>query len=375
MQNLLQIIQDLIGCESVSPNDGKSLQYIQNFLKKLGFSCQIMQFEDVINLYAKLDNGGKNLCFAGHVDVVPAGDLSLWNDDPFKMTTNKGRIYGRGIVDMKGAIGCFMHAVERFLATNKPDFSISFLLTSDEEAIAKYGTVKVLEQLEKQNEKIDFCLIGEMTSKEKFCDCIKIGRRGSLNFNLEIIGIQGHIAYPSLIINPIHILSKILAELSEIVLDNGNDYFEPSRLQITDFSSNNTAVNVCASKANAQFNIRYNSEQNQKKLYDIVYKICLKYAKPDQIKLTYPDWNANYYVSKKQDFANIIADVVEKNYGYKPSIDTFGGTTDGRFIANYCDNVAELGFIENEAHKINESCSVDEIFAVENIYYGILNIF
>ncbi len=369
----LNIIKNLIEKESVSPSDGSSLEYIKNFLTPMGFVCQIMKFEDVTNLYAKLDKGGQNICFAGHVDVVPPGDLVSWNDNPFKMIIKNGRVIGRGIVDMKGAIGCFMSALQHFLNTNKTiNFSISFLLTSDEEAIAKYGTVKILEELERQGEKIDKCIIGEMTAKNKFCDCLKVGRRGSLNFDLEIVGTQGHVAYPNLIDNPVHRLSRILSELSSLKLDKGSDFFEPSGLQIVDFSSNNQAANVCASKAMAKFNIRYNDSFNPQKLYDLIYEICLKHAKADQIKLTYPEWNANYYLSKKQNFANFIADIIQKKLGYKPEIDTTGGATDGRFIANYCDEIVELGFIENEAHKVNESCQIEEIEIIENIYYDIL---
>lgn len=372
-QEVFHIIKNLVEKESVSPNDGNSLEYVSSFLKDIGFSCQIIQFEDVTNLYAKYGTEGKNLCFAGHVDVVPPGDLDLWHDNPFKMLIRDDRIFARGIVDMKGAIGCFMSAVKRFLENNKKiPFSISFLLTSDEEAIAKYGTVKMLELLEKQGEKIDTCIIGEMTSKERFCDCIKIGRRGSLNFQLEITGMQGHVAYPALIDNPVHRLSRILAELSSLQLDSGNEFFEPSGLQITDFASNSKAVNVCASKAFAKFNIRYNNNFDQQKLYDLIYTVCLKHANHEQISLIYPDWNAHYYLSKKQIFANFVADIVKNVLGYSPKLDTIGGATDGRFISNYCDNVIELGFIENEAHKINESCKIEEVSIIENIYYQIL---
>jgi succinyl-diaminopimelate desuccinylase len=261
----IRFTQELIKIPSITPRDLGAMNVVTKHLKKLGFKCKLMSFqkkgtEKIINLYARYGNKSPNLCFAGHTDVVPAGDLAAWSIDPFKAKIKKGYLFGRGVSDMKGGIGCFISAVSHFLNQNKKfDGSISFLITGDEEGIAVNGTKRVVEYLKKKKEKIDFCIVGEPSNRSKLGQMIKNGRRGSITTYLTVKGKQGHIAYPSEALNPATPIIKILDELKSKSLDKGNKNFQPSNLEITKIHIDNEVDNVIPAKASATFNIRYNN--------------------------------------------------------------------------------------------------------------------
>jgi len=281
----IRFTQELIKKPSVTPKDLGAMNIVVKHLKKLGFKCKLMSFQEkgtdkIINLYAKYGSQSPNLCFAGHTDVVPAGDITSWSINPFSAKIKKGYLYGRGVSDMKGGIGCFIAAVSQFLKEHKKfKGSISFLITGDEEGIAVNGTKKVVEYLKKKKEKIDFCIVGEPSNRRKLGQMMKIGRRGSITTHLTVIGKQGHIAYPLEALNPATPIIKILDELKSKPLDKGNKNFQPSNLEITKISIDNSADNVIPSKANATFNIRYNTLHTFNSLKKYISKIVKKYEK------------------------------------------------------------------------------------------------
>ena len=284
--NELKLAQDLIRFPSVTPKDAGAIKFLSKKLKVLGFKTTILEFKDkkskpIKNLYARLGNKSPNICYAGHTDVVPPGNINDWTVDPFKAVVKKNYLIGRGANDMKSSIACFVAAVDKFLKGNhKFDGSISFLITGDEEGYAINGTKKVVEYLKRKREKIDFCIVGEPTNPNKLGEMIKIGRRGSLSGKIEIFGIQGHVAYPQLLNNPINTLINICKKLKEKKLDNGNKNFQPSNLEFTRVFVNNKAHNVIPAKAEAQFNIRYNnlhtSNSLKKKINIVIKNLCKK---------------------------------------------------------------------------------------------------
>ena len=284
--NELQLSKDLIRFPSITPKDAGAINFLSRKLKKLGFNCKILEFKDkkskpIKNLYARIGKKGPNLCFAGHTDVVPPGNIKDWTINPFKPSVKKNYLIGRGANDMKSSIACFVAAVSKFLQKNrKLNGSISFLITGDEEGYAINGTKKVVDYLKKNREKIDFCIVGEPTNPSKLGEMIKIGRRGSLSGKIEITGTQGHIAYPHLSNNPINTLVTICKKLKENKLDKGNKNFQPSNLEFTSINVDNKAHNVIPARARAQFNIRYNnlhtSSSLRKKINSIIKKISKK---------------------------------------------------------------------------------------------------
>ncbi|MDC0437675.1 succinyl-diaminopimelate desuccinylase, partial [Pelagibacteraceae bacterium] len=280
----LKLAKDLIKFPSITPKDAGAINFLSKQLKSLGFTCKILEFKDkkskpIKNLYAKIGKVGPNLCYAGHTDVVPPGNIKDWTVNPFKPSVKKDHLIGRGANDMKSSIACFVSAVNKFLKKNqKFNGSISFLITGDEEGFAINGTKKVVDYLKKRKEKIDFCIVGEPTNPNKLGEMIKIGRRGSLSGKIEILGTQGHVAYPHLSNNPINTLINICEKLKAKKLDKGNKNFQPSNLEFTAFNVDNKAHNVIPARARAQFNIRYNNSHNsntlKKKISLIVKNIC-----------------------------------------------------------------------------------------------------
>lgn len=370
---LLKILDKLIQFRSITPKGKDALEYIANILIDHGFTCDLQDFGDgddkTTNLYAFKGEKKHNICFAGHIDVVPPGDLSKWKSDPFKLTEIDGRLYGRGIVDMKGAIAAFLAATIKFLNTNpNPDFTISFLLTSDEEGHGKYGTKMMLNYIKNRYQPIDFCIVGEPTCSENFGDIIKIGRRGSINFDLTINGKQGHVAYPNEAVNPLPIMGKIVSKLSEFELDQGTKYFDQSNLEFTDISSNNPTTNIIPENIKAKFNIRFNNLHSSSSLEEQIRKLISEITSNYDLKCSCSSEPfIQDYSDQMQNFTTIVESVTE----VKAQILTNGGTSDARFIHKYAPCV-EFGLNFNEAHKIDENCKINDLQMLHNVYYSYL---
>lgn len=371
MSELIAFTQKLLRCKSVTPADNGAMALLNAHLENLGFYCHIQTFSDEIdsipNLYASYGNGERNLCFAGHTDVVPAGDEAAWSSPPFAAKIVDEHLIARGVTDMKAAICAFMFAAERFIVKN-PNFDgkISFLITGDEEARAVNGTQKMLQWLADNNIKINHCLVGEPTNPEKIGEMLKIGRRGSLNFELTINGIQGHVAYPDKAENPVTKLVEILHKLKNKPLDNGNEEFQASNLEITDIEVGNPTTNVIPVKANARFNVRYNNLQSHEGLINWVEAICNEVAK-DTYNLHYEAKN-EAFICDDLELANHLVSAVDEVLGVTPVKSTSGGTSDARFIKDYCP-VIEFGLISATAHKIDEKVLVNDIEKLSEIYY------
>ena len=376
--NELQLAKELIKFPSVTPIDAGIMKFLEKKLKKLGFKTKILEFKDknskpVKNLYARLGNQGPNFCYAGHLDVVPAGNLKEWTVNPFKPSVKKGHLIGRGANDMKSSIAAFVSAVSNFVG-NKRKFngSISLLITGDEEGAAINGTKKVVDYLRKKKEKIDFCLVGEPTNPNKLGEMIKIGRRGSMNGRLSIIGVQGHVAYPQRANNPSTALVQILKELKEIKFDNGTKDFQPTNLEITKIDIDNSADNVIPGLANAKFNIRFNNKHTsssiKKKIDRIIKKISNK--NKSKYKIDY-SVSGEAFLTKPNNTTFMIRDIIKKITKIKPQLSTTGGTSDARFIRKIAPCL-EFGLVGKTMHKVDEAVSLSDLKKLTSIYANIL---
>ena len=374
----LQLSKDLISFPSVTPIDAGAINYIAKKLKQLKFSCKILEFKDkknppIKNLYARLGNKQPNFCYAGHTDVVPPGNLNDWTVNPFKPIVKNKHLIGRGANDMKSSIACFIAAVSNFLKTNKKiNGSISFLITGDEEGQAVNGTKKVVDYLIKKKEKINFCIVGEPTNPTKLGEMIKIGRRGSLSCMLEILGSQGHVAYPHLSKNPINTLIAICNKLKEKPLDKGNKHFQSSNLEFTAINVDNQAHNVIPARAKTQFNIRYNNYHTsvslKKRITSVVKSICkknrtkykLNFLVTGESFLTKP--GSTIYMAKK---------IIKKITKINPIFSTTGGTSDARFIKKIAPCL-EFGLVNKTMHRVDECVSLKDLKNLVKIYENIL---
>ena len=376
--NELQLAKELIKFPTVTPIDAGIMKFLEKKLKTLGFKTKVLEFREkdsrpVKNLYARLGNKGPNFCYAGHLDVVPAGDLKDWTVNPFKPSVKKGYLIGRGANDMKSSIAAFVSAVSNFIA-NKRDFngSISLLITGDEEGIAINGTKKVVEYLKRKKEKIDFCLVGEPTNPNKLGEMIKIGRRGSMTGRLSIIGIQGHVAYPNRANNPSTALVQILKELKEIKFDNGTKDFQPTNLEITKINIDNSADNVIPGLANAKFNIRFNNKHSsssiKKKINKIIKKISNK--NKSKYKIDY-SVSGEAFLTKPNNITYMIQNIIKKITKIKPKLSTTGGTSDARFIRKIAPCL-EFGLVGKTMHKVDEAVSLSDLKKLTLIYSIIL---
>ena len=376
--NELQLSKELIRFPSVTPRDAGAIKFLSKKLKKLGFNCKILEFKDkgsnpIKNLYARIGKKRPNLCYAGHTDVVPPGNVSDWSVNPFKPIVKKNHLIGRGANDMKSSIACFAAAVSKFLIKNKNfDGSISFLITGDEEGYAINGTKKVVDYLIRKKEKIDFCIVGEPTNPTKLGEMIKIGRRGSLSGKIQISGTQGHIAYPHLSNNPISTLVTICKKLKEKKLDKGNKNFQPSNLEFTSINVDNKAHNVIPARARAQFNIRYNNLHTSssliKKINLIVRQICKKNKckyKIDFIK------NGESFLTKPGRTIFMAKKIIKKITKVTPKFSTTGGTSDARFIKKISPCL-EFGLVNKTMHRIDECVSLSDLKKLTKIYNNIL---
>ena len=371
----LYLSQALIKCPSVTPNDGGSLGVLQEALTKIGFRCEEVCFSaentpDVTNLYARYGDRQPNFCFAGHTDVVPVGDKESWTIDPFSAQINNGKLRGRGASDMKTAIACFVAAASKFIAAQSGDLdgSISLLITGDEEGPAINGTKKLLEWITEKGDVLDVCLVGEPTNPNVLGDMIKIGRRGSLNGYLTVTGIQGHTAYPHLADNPTHIIVKMLDSITSNELDQGTDHFQPSTVQVSTIDVDNPATNVIPGKAKATFNVRFNDLHQPS---DIEHWIKEKLDKVIEHRDSSYELlikvSGEAFLSPPGILSNILSDTVTEVTGRTPELSTSGGTSDARFIKNYC-SVAEFGMVGATMHKIDENIQIEDIEKLTKIY-------
>ena len=376
--NELQLAKELIKFPTVTPIDAGIMKFLEKKLKTLGFKTKVLEFREkdsrpVKNLYARLGNKGPNFCYAGHLDVVPAGDLKDWTVNPFKPSVKKGYLIGRGANDMKSSIAAFVSAVSNLIA-NKRDFngSISLLITGDEEGIAINGTKKVVEYLKRKKEKIDFCLVGEPTNPNKLGEMIKIGRRGSMTGRLSIIGIQGHVAYPNRANNPSTALVQILKELKEIKFDNGTKDFQPTNLEVTKINIDNSADNVIPGLANATFNIRFNNKYSSSSLKKKIDKIIKKISSKNKSKYKI-DYSVSgeAFLTKPNNTTFMIRDIIKKITKIKPQLSTTGGTSDARFIRKIAPCL-EFGLVGKTMHKVDEAVSLSDLKKLTLIYSNIL---
>ena len=375
--NELKLAKELIKFPSVTPRDAGVISFLSGQLKSLGFTCKILEFKDkkskpIKNLYARLGKQGPNLCYAGHTDVVPPGNIEDWTVNPFRPSIKKNHLIGRGANDMKSSIACFVSAVNKFLKKGKFKGSISLLITGDEEGLAINGTKKVVDYLKKRKEKIDFCIVGEPTNPNRLGEMIKIGRRGSLTGKIEILGTQGHVAYPHLSNNPINTLISICKKLSEKKLDNGNKNFQPSNLEFTAINVDNKAHNVIPSRAKAQFNIRYNNFHNAnslKKKINLVVKNACKINKC-KFKIEFIA-NGDSFLTKPEKTILLAKRIIKKVTKITPKFSTTGGTSDARFIKKIAPCL-EFGLVNKTMHKVDECVSLPDLKKLTKIYQNIL---
>ncbi|MBL0941358.1 MAG: succinyl-diaminopimelate desuccinylase [Alphaproteobacteria bacterium] len=374
----LDLCQRLLKCPSITPKDAGAIAVVSEALKDLGFTCHVLSFSDpksppVNNLYGRIGTNRPHLCFAGHTDVVPVGDPAHWSFNPFAGYIEGELLYGRGAIDMKGAIACFIAASSAFLQDKGPTFkgSISLMITGDEEGPAVNGTVKILEWLKARNEIIDACLIGEPTSKTQIGDTVKIGRRGSLNAKIITHGTQGHVAYPELADNPIPRLLGFLTEISKTPLDQGSEDFPSSNLEITSIDVGNPASNVIPQAAYADFNIRYNNAHTGQGLIKWLEEVALKTA--GKHTLTF-NISGEPFRTPPGAFKNTVIKAIEKVTGHTPELSTSGGTSDGRFIHHHTP-VIECGLKNATAHQIDEHVATQDLVILQKIYKEILERF
>lgn len=370
MTDTLELLKDLIDRESVTPIDAGCQDVIADRLGKLGFIDERLNFADTQNIWLRRGNAKPLFVFLGHTDVVPTGPLDAWQSPPFEPTIRDGKLYGRGAADMKGGIAAFITAVERFLAGHpEHNGSIAVMLTSDEEGIATHGVVKVVEVLEARNEKIDWCLVGEPSSDKKIGDVIRVGRRGSLCAKLTVAGIQGHVAYPELAENPIHTLAPALKELTEEVWDLGNHNFPPTSLQVSNIHAGTGAENIIPGQVEVQFNLRFCTELDERKIKQRTHALLDKYGFDYDIQ-----WrlSGNPFLTGKGALIDAAHAAIKSVTGHETRDDTGGGTSDGRFVAPTGAEVIELGPLNESIHKINEHIGLEELEILSSIYERLL---
>ncbi len=374
----LQLTEQLISRRSITPEDGQCQQILADRLKPFGFGCEIIMSGPesfrVTNLWAKRAGrgetaqpaSGRTVVFAGHTDVVPTGPLDRWASDPFVPTHRDGKLYGRGAADMKTSIAAFVVAVEEFLAAHPdPALSIALLLTSDEEGPSVDGTVVVCDRLKERGDRLDYCIVGEPTSVQRVGDMIKNGRRGSMNGRLTVKGVQGHIAYPQLAKNPVHLALPALAELATLEWDWGNDYFQPTSWQISNIHAGTGALNVIPGTVVIDFNFRYSTQSTPEGLQKLTREVLDRHALDYEL-----DWVVGGlpFLTPPGDLVGAMQAAIRSETGIDAELSTTGGTSDGRFISRICPQVVEFGPVNASIHKIDEHIRVADIEPLKNIY-------
>ncbi len=365
MSKTLELAIDLLKRPSNTPEDAGCQEVMIKRLEPLGFKIERMRFGNVDNFYARRGTESPLIVFAGHTDVVPTGPLDKWHTPPFEPTIKDGMLYARGAADMKTSLAAFVTSIEEFVAKN-PDHkgSIGLLITSDEEGVAVDGTVKVVEALKARGELMDYCIVGEPTSNKVVGDMIKNGRRGSLSGKLTVKGIQGHIAYPHLVKNPIHMVAPAIKDMVETVWDNGNEYFPPTSWQISNINGGTGATNVVPGEVEILFNFRFSTASTEANLKERVYAILDKHGLEYDL-----DWEYSPpYITPRGNLVEAISRAIEKTYGVSPELSTTGGTSDGRFIADICKQVIEFGPLNKTIHKLNECVGVADIEPLKETY-------
>ncbi|WP_421994149.1 succinyl-diaminopimelate desuccinylase [Reyranella sp.] len=380
--DVVELTAALVRCESVTPREAGALQHLEGVLAPLGFACERMDFseagtDDVANLYARIGSGGPHFCFAGHSDVVPVGDLSSWTIGPFSAELAGGYLFGRGAADMKGAIAAFVDAAAHFLARRGRAFggSISLLITGDEEGPAINGTVKMLERLAGRGETIDACVVGEPTSSKRFGDMIKIGRRGSMNVDLTVRGVQGHVAYPERLDNPIHRLSALIAALVREPIDEGSTHFQPTSLQFTTVDVGNKATNIAPGVVRARFNTRFNdlwtSQTLLAHLQERLDRASAALGGHGTIELSAQVSGESFY-TPPGPLSDLVAGAIRDVAGVETELSTTGGTSDARFIRRYCP-VLECGLVGETMHKVDEKSAIEDLRLLSRVYETMLD--
>ena len=369
-EGALELAKELIGRRSVTPEDGGCQEIISERLARAGFKCEPMRFGEVSNLWARRGSERPVVCFAGHTDVVPTGPLSEWHSDPFVPTIREGKLYGRGAADMKSSIAAFVVAAEAFVK-ERPGHSgsIALLITSDEEGPSVDGTVRVVEQLKARNELVDYCIVGEPTSVDWLGDMLKNGRRGSLSGKLTVRGVQGHVAYPHLAKNPVHLLAPALAELARTEWDKGNESFPPTTWQVSNIHAGTGAGNVIPGSVVVDFNFRFSTESTDASLRSRVDSILKKHGLDYGIQWTL---GAKPFLSKNGRLAKTVQEASKRHTGRSAELSTTGGTSDARFIIDICPEVIELGPVNASIHKLNEHIELSQLEVLPRIYLDTL---
>ena len=372
--NPIELTKTLINCRSVTPENDGAIEQVSHWLEEIGFKSEILNFEEegtasIKNLWSKMGSKGPTICFAGHTDVVPTGNIDEWSSDPFDANEVNDKIVGRGAADMKGSIASFISATNRFVK-EYPDFpgSIGFIITGDEEGCAINGTKKILTWMKSNNISFDDCIVGEPTNPNSLGEMIKIGRRGSVNGVITVKGVQGHVAYPHLADNPIPKLIKILENLINQKLDDGTEHFQPSNIEITSIDIGNTATNVIPKEASANFNIRYNDIFDREKIEEEVHNRIRSLNYDYSIKFEH---SGDSFLTSPGKLTKNLSKIIEDQTGNTPELSTSGGTSDARFIKDY-GNVVEFGLIGATMHKVDESASIKDIKNLTEIYYQLL---
>jgi succinyl-diaminopimelate desuccinylase len=371
------ILQALIRCPSVTPEDGGALTYLAGLLGDAGFKTDIVRFSeagtpDVDNLFARIGEGEPHLVFAGHTDVVPPGDLTRWRFDPFSGEIADGVIFGRGAADMKGGVAAFAAAALDYLGRcGAPKGSLSLLITGDEEGPAVNGTVKLLQWAARRGERFSHCIVGEPTNPNALGDMIKIGRRGSLNGEIVITGRQGHSAYPHIAENPLPTMARIVSALSDLVLDKGNAHFDRSQLVVTSVDVGNIAFNVIPGEARARFNVRFNDNWTPETLRERLDAEIRKAAGNGKAELICLPCNSLAFITEPDAFVQTVSRAIEAETGRTPVLSTTGGTSDARFIRNYCP-VVEFGLVGQTMHAFDEHVAIADVQALTRIYDRII---
>lgn len=364
------ILQQLIACPSVSPDDEGCQAVMLDFLQRLGFRCQQFDCPPVTNFYAEYGEGNSLFMFAGHTDVVPTGDRALWRTDPFVLSLDDGMLYGRGVADMKGSLAAMLIATQRWVEQHPNGGRLGLLITSGEEGDDyACGTPYVMQQLHEKGTLANFCIVGEPSSTRQIGDVIKIGRRGSLTGKLELHGKQGHVAYPHLAKNPIHMIAPALAELSAMVWDQGTEHFPPTSLQITHVQSGGQATNVIPQNLHLYFNIRFSPVHTAEEIKTKILACFERHHLQPTIEWTL---SGNPFLTKTGKLLEACQTVIQRHTQQAPECSTSGGTSDGRFIAPYGVEVVELGPVNQTIHQINEAVSLDDLVILSDMYYDIL---
>ena len=380
--DVIELTRTLVRCESVTPREAGALQLLERTLEPLGFTCERMDFtesgtDDVANLYARIGTEGKHFCFAGHSDVVPVGDLSSWTIGPFAAELSGGYLFGRGAADMKGAIAAFTDAAARFLARRGRNFggSISLLITGDEEGPAVNGTVKMLQRLAGRGETIDACVVGEPTSSKRFGDMMKIGRRGSMNVDMIVRGVQGHVAYPERLDNAVHRLSAMIEALVREPIDKGSTHFQPTSLQFTTVDVGNPATNIAPGTAKARFNTRFNDLWTSKTLLahlkERIERANEALGGNGTVEYSVQVSGESFY-TPPGPLSDLVAGAIRDVAGVEVELSTTGGTSDARFIRSYCP-VLEFGLVGESMHKVDEKSAVEDLKKLARVYETVLD--